>query len=276
MKVLFCPTKAGLARRTPAFPKEIKDGRTSGLENIETGGDLILVALADRNLVAKEVDRVAPDVVDLCDVYDIGPVDLEEIGAHEFFFHVLERAISDVVLPLGDELHIVAHAFEEEDIIFFQLDELVLGLYEEKVGVGYCCGRLRGSGCCGDGLWAEFLDGFLEPFVSKGFFQVVVDMILKGVESVFGLGGGENDLWGIGEAVEQIEAGCAGHLNIEEEQIDLLLIEEVKRIHYVHEMPFDLDEVALLTELTKKIRGDLDIFYYNTRQFHPELNDLYS
>ena len=46
------------------------------------------------------------------------------------------------------------------------------------------------------------------------------------------------------------------------------LIEEIKGIRYVEEMSFHFDEVALLTEFTKKIRRNLDIFYYNTTKLH--------
>jgi hypothetical protein len=254
-----------------------KNESRSELENIEAGGYLILMTLADGDLITKQVDGIATNVVDLRDVYYIGPMHFEEVGADELFLHVLKRAIGDIVLSLGDELDIIAHAFEEEDIVLLELDQFILSLYKEKVGVG----RRRDSGCNrngwgsgGGGLLAELFDGFLEALVRERLFQIVVDMVLKGVECVFGLGGSENDPGRISETIQQIEAGSAGHFDIEEEQIDLLPVEKLQGIRYVQEMPFHLDQFALLTELTKKIRGYLDIFYYNTRQFHPELTSF--
>ena len=262
MKVCFYPTKVDLARRTVIR-------LFGGLEDVQAGGDLIFVTLTDGYLIAKEIDRIAPDIVNLCDVYDIGPVYFEEVGADEFFFHVFQRAVGYIVLAGGDEFYVVAHAFEEEDIVLFQFDEFVLGFYEEEIGIGdggrcRCCSRSRGrSG--GEGFLGEVFDGFLEAFVSKGLFQVVVDMVLEGVEGVFGLGCREDDHGGVGEAVEQIKAGGAGHLHVEEEQVDSFPIEEFKGICYIEKMSFYLDEVALLTELAEKIRSDLDVLYYNTR-----------
>ena len=100
------------------------------LKDIEPGGDLVAVALSDRYLIAKKIDRIAADIVDFGDIDDIGAMDFEEVGSYELFFHILERAVCDIVLSGRDEFDIVAHAFEEEDVVFFKLDEFVLGLNE--------------------------------------------------------------------------------------------------------------------------------------------------
>jgi hypothetical protein len=74
------------ARRKPGLPDERKTFREmdkcrkkesySELENIEAGGDFVFVSFAYRNLISKKVNGVPPNVVDLCDVYYIRPVDL--------------------------------------------------------------------------------------------------------------------------------------------------------------------------------------------------------
>jgi len=240
------------------------------LEDIQSGGDLIPVTLADRYLVAKQVDRIAADIVDLGDIDDVGSVDLQEVGTDEFLFHILQRAIGDIIPGGGNEFHIVAHAFEEEDVILFQFDQFVFRLNEEEIRIG---GR-GGSGSlrklCRRDLLLEFVDRLLEAFERERLFQVVVDMVLESVESVLRFGGGEDDFWGIGQPVEQIETAGTGHFDVQKQQVHLLLIEVFERVRYVEEMPFHVDEVALLTEFTKKVCGNLDIFYYYTRKLHPK------
>jgi hypothetical protein len=100
-------------------------------------------------------------------------------------------------------------------------------------------------------------------------------MVLKGVESIFGLGGSEDDHGGIGKPVEQFEAVGAGHFYVEEEKVHPFLIEEFEGVHHVKKMPFDFDEVAFFAELAEEVRCDLDIFYYNARKFHSiiQIND---
>jgi len=77
------------------------------------------VAFPDRDLIAKEINCIAADIVDLVDVYDIGAVYFEEVRADQFLFHVLEGAVRDIVLDGRHEFYVVAHTFQEEDIVFF-------------------------------------------------------------------------------------------------------------------------------------------------------------
>ena len=256
-----------MARRKWDWPDE----RFSGLENVQPGGYILFVAFSDRDLIAKEINGIAADIVDLVDVDDIGAVYFEEVGADQFLFHILECAIRDIVLDRGHEFHIVAHTLEEEDIVFFQFYEFILGLDKEKIGVGVL-GRDGGGGCCrrlcGGCFLLQFLDRFLEAFIGKWFFQVVVDMVLEGVEGVFGLGSREDDHGGISEPVQQVETIGAGHLDVEEKQVHPFLVKVFQGLFYIQKMPFYFDEVAFLTEFAKKIRSNLDIFYYNTSQLH--------
>jgi hypothetical protein len=47
---------------------------------------------------------------------------------------------------LCDELDIITHAFKEEDIVLFELDELVLGLMKRKSVSGVAAGACVGTG----------------------------------------------------------------------------------------------------------------------------------
>jgi len=67
-------------------------------------------------------------------------------------------------------------------------------------------------------------------------------MILEGVEGVFGLGGCKDDHGGIGDPVQQVETIGAGHLDVEEEQVNPFLVEVFKGFFYVQKMPFHFDE----------------------------------
>ena len=59
------------------------------LDDVQAGGDLVLMALSNGYLITKEIDGIAANIVDLIDVYYIGPVNFQEVGADELFFHVL-------------------------------------------------------------------------------------------------------------------------------------------------------------------------------------------
>lgn len=262
----ICPTKG-------------KSGDRNGdekLEDIQTRSDLIAVTFADGYLITKEVDRVAADIVDLGDVDDIRAVDFEEVGPDELLFHILQRTIGDIVARGRDEFDIIPHALEKEDIVFFQLDEFVFGLDKEEIRFGggnggrKCGGRRGSEGLGGRYLLLQLLNGFLEAFESKRFFQIVIHVVLEGIEGIFGLGGREDDHRGIRKTIEQVETAGPWHFDIEKEQVDALVIEVLEGIRDIQEMPLHLDQVALFTEFAKEIRGNLDIFYYYTRKLHPK------
>jgi len=226
----------------------------------------------DGNLIPKDIDSVSADVVDLTEVDDIGAMDFEEGLAIELFFHILQGAVGHVVLGRGNKFNIVAHAFKEKDVVFPNFYQLIVGFNEKEFGVG-----LRGSGVvqcgllsgCGFGrLLLKLIDRFEEAFVGKWFFQVIVDVILKGVEGIFGFGSSQDDHRGIGKAVEQLEAIGAGHFDVEEKKVNPFPVEVLEGVRHVEEMPFDFDEVTFFAELAEEIRGDLDVFYYDARKFH--------
>jgi len=74
-------------REIAAFGARRMAGRRS--DDVQARGDLVLMTLSNGYLITKEIDGVAANVVDLIDVYYIGPVNFQEVGADELFFHVL-------------------------------------------------------------------------------------------------------------------------------------------------------------------------------------------
>src|ERR1041385_7275136 len=103
-------------------------------------------------------------------------------------------------------------------------------------------GGAEGAAGGAKGLGLNFLDGFQEAFIGKRFFKIVIDIVLEGVESVFGLGGGEYDLGRVGQAVQEMESIGTGHLYVQEDEVGLLLVEEFQRIGNVEEMSFYVDK----------------------------------
>jgi len=105
------------------------------------------MAFTDGDLITKQIDCIAADVVDFRDIDYIRPVHFEEGRPDKLFFHIFQGTIGDIAFAGGDEFDIVPHAFEEEDIVFFEFDQFVLRLDEEEVGVGGLGGYGRWSLC---------------------------------------------------------------------------------------------------------------------------------
>ena len=97
--------------------RSVPDERFSCLENVQSRSDVLFVALPDRDLIAKEINGIAADIVDLVDVDNVGAVYFEEVRADQFLFHILEGAVRDIVLDGGHEFYVIAHTLEEEDKI---------------------------------------------------------------------------------------------------------------------------------------------------------------
>jgi len=120
-------------------------GRGRVLQDVETGGEVFFVAFSDGNLIAKDIDSITSYVVDFINVHDIRTVHFEEGLADQFFFHVFQCAVGNIAFAGCDELNIIAHAFEEEDVVLLELDKLVFGLDEQEIVVGLGQRECRGG-----------------------------------------------------------------------------------------------------------------------------------
>ena len=149
-KGLFCPTNERNARRTSC---QVGNFGEVFLQDVQTGGQVFLVPFSDGYLITKYIDSISPDIVNFIDVDDIGPMDFEKGLSDQFFFHILQGAIGDIAFSRRDELDVVAHTFEEEDIVFLEFDQFVLRLDEEKIAIGQGGGiEGRGGRWCGYGI----------------------------------------------------------------------------------------------------------------------------
>ena len=111
------------------------------------------MALSDGDLIAKDIDSIASDVVDFINVHDIRTMHFKEGLADQFFFHIFQCAVGDIAFSGCDELDIVAHTFQEEDIVFFEFDQFVFRLDEEEIAIGLGGGRrCWGGSWCGCGI----------------------------------------------------------------------------------------------------------------------------
>src|SRR5690242_10459209 len=74
------------------------------------------------------------------------------------------------------------------------------------------CSRRRGSG-------AKAREGGGEALGRDGLEEVVERVHFEGAEGVLVVGSGEDDLGDDFQALEQLEAGHAGHLDVEKEEV---------------------------------------------------------
>jgi hypothetical protein len=69
-------------------------------------------------------------------------------------------------------------------------------------------------------------DGFEEALEGDGFEEVVYDFELEAIEGVVAEGGSKDDFGRRLEGFEELDAGEPGHLYIEEDELDGILLEE--------------------------------------------------
>src|SRR5882724_6607624 len=162
-------------------------------EDIQPSDQLFLMILADGNLVALEIDRVPSYIIYFINIYYIGPVHLKKGSPSQLLLKIFKRAVRDIALSRSYEFYVIPHAFDIEDLVLDQFDQLVLRSDEQKIVP--CLGRSLF-------LATELLHGFQEALIGERFFQVVVHMVLKGVEGIFCFGSGQDDLGRIGKPVE--------------------------------------------------------------------------
>ena len=116
------------------------------LEDIQPGLEVFFVPFSDGYLIAKDIDNIPPDIVYFVNVYDIGPMNFQEGLADEFFFHVFQGAVGNIAFWRRHEFNVIAHAFEEKDIVLSDFDQFVFGFDEQEILVGQWRDRGRESG----------------------------------------------------------------------------------------------------------------------------------
>ena len=198
---------------------------------------------------------------DMVDVDDVALVHADELVARQLVLERLETVERGDALVLGVERYILVLPFDVVDVVEVDLVELVVGLHHQVWGLRRSLRRglrslkgLRGSlkGCFLRGARAELgvrglrglrglrggcqtldagdglLDGLHEAGEGDGLEQVIDGRDLVAFEGIFAVGGGEDDGGHVLEGARQLDAVEVGHVNVEEDDIDMMLLAEAE------------------------------------------------
>jgi len=94
------------------------------------------MGFADGDLVPFNKQIIFADIVYLIDIYDVRTVHLDEALAVHFFFQVLDGIVSNVLFIGRNKFYVVAHAFDEQDIIVVQANQFAIAFNKDVVGSG--------------------------------------------------------------------------------------------------------------------------------------------
>jgi hypothetical protein len=136
------------------------------------------MCLADGDHCSLYVQHVFLDIIYTGEIDDIGPVYFHETKRIHLGLQVLYGIVRYILFFGSDELHIVAHTFNIQDIIVLQPDQFPVRLDENVIVVR--CSVVFFF------LLFYFLDRFKKSLVGKRLFQVVGNVILKSIISIFG------------------------------------------------------------------------------------------
>jgi hypothetical protein len=67
----------------------------------------------------------------------------------------------------------------------------------------------------------------------KRFDEVVEYFPFEAFDGIVAVGGGDDDQGAVGQAFQEVEPGELGHLDIEEEQVDVVLLQLLKSLYGV-------------------------------------------
>ena len=136
------------------------------------------MGLAHGYFVALDIQVVLADVVDLGDVDDVRPVHFDKVLPVHFFFEVLDGIVRDVLLVGRNKFYIIAHAFDEQDIVVVQSHQFAIAFDKNVIGS-------RAADIVIASALREFVQGFLEALEGEGFFEKVRYVVLKCVVRIF-------------------------------------------------------------------------------------------
>lgn len=91
---------------------------------------------------------------------------------------------------------------------------------------------------------------------ADGFDKIVDGVDLKGVGGVFGIGGDHDNFGGVGEGTEEVETGCARHLDIEKEGIRSFFADEFEGGVFGVGFADDLKVAMRSKKLAKALKGE--------------------
>ena len=119
-----------------------------------------------RDLVSFNKQVVFADIVYLIDIDYIRTVNLDEGLPVHLLFQVLDGIMRDVLFIEGYKLYIVAHAFDEQNIIIVQPNQFAIAFNKNMIGG-------RAADVVFPGRGSKFIQGLLKTLIGEWFFQKV-------------------------------------------------------------------------------------------------------
>ena len=216
----------------------------------------------------------------MVDVDDVAAVDAPEEGGVEEFEEVFEGAALGLAFEaLGDDADDAFIDGGEADFGLVDEEEAALCLDDEALGLARGGGlrivekaeegvELRGGLGVGD-AGAHALQGLFDAGAVEGLEEVVDGVYVKGADGVLVISGGEDDLGermgfaggaGLAEAEEALDGGEAieaGHLDVEEDEIGVVLLNELDGLNAVAALGEDIDAADLVEEVAELFASEL-------------------
>ena len=177
------------------------------------------------------------------DVDHIGPVGSDEAGGVKDFLEVTHRAVLQEGAVVGVDLDVVIGGFEVVDV--FDGDDLNFAGsfydYTLLLGGGFGGGIQEGLGGGGGGGGRRFrlvsveafAEGFVEALFGEGLQKIIDGVGLEGADGVFVKGGGEDDGGRVFDEFEHFEAVDLRHLDIEEDEVGMVLLNRFQALKSV-------------------------------------------
>ena len=266
-------TSTGRGLQIEQFPQALGLGAADG--------DFGLFFVVHAELVAGL--EPGDDFADVVDVDDVAAVDAPEEGGVEEFEEVFEGAALGLAFEaLGDDADDAFVDGGEADFGLVDEEKAALGLDDEALGLGLARCPLgsieepeqgvnlrlgqRAGGVAGHAA-ADALDSLLDAGAVKGLEQIIDGVHVKGADGVLVISGGEDDLGhGLGipaglrlalfeEALDGGEAIEAGHLDVEEDEVGVVLGNEVHGLDAVAALGEHVDAADLIEEVLELFAG---------------------
>jgi len=164
-----------------------------------------------------DLDPAPLDRFDFGEGDHVGLMDsADNAGGNEFFKLTEILKGHDLLIDRVDPA-VVAHAFDVDDFVEHDLFQAIFGLDEDKLRNGVC-------GTTVD-IVPGLVDGLQEAVEGEWLQEVIGDLKFIALEGIFLIGCGEDDLAVDLRAFEEFDASEFIHIDIQEEDIDLVVVE---------------------------------------------------
>ena len=236
--------------RSPAVLRYLHERSQGFAPGVHSAADEVGVEVADEGVAVEvahgdgggvvEDDMVAADFDDFVEVDHVGAVDAHEDAGGQAFLDALhgEEGHDGALLAYEVETEVGPHGLDVADVAHAHAHHLVVGLEEDVVGLGErsCLVGGLSVGCGGDGILqlvlAAHLFGRLAELVhGEGLEQIVHGVGAEAFDGIFAVGRGEHHEGRREEGTHEVEAVEVGHVDVDEDGIDGLVLEHTTGFH---------------------------------------------